>query len=423
MAPRSPAPARASRRLGYVMTDHPRPSQTFVMQEIQQLRAHGWEVVPFSLNAPDAGGLDAAAAEEAARTFYVKQAGPGRIALAVLAVSVRHPAGVLRFLRGAFRGIGFDARAALWRVFHCGMAVLVWRECRRRDLAHLHAQFGGPSATLAWLTASLAHELGARTPTWSYVVHGYHEFTDERRNQLDRKTREAAFTVCISDHQRSQLLRIAGPEVAPRVHVVRVGIDFATFARRDPTPRHEPARVLTVARLDAEKGLFVLLDALAALRARGRTVALDLVGDGPLRDELVARADALGLAEQVQVLGARPPAEVAARLREADVFCLPSFAEGIPVSIMEAMAIGVPVITTYVNGIPELARDRQTALVVPAGNVDALTDALATMLDDDALRASMVEAAAARVREAHDLHASTAQLMALFDDVLVPGEG
>lgn len=421
MAPRAAAPEmtpqtrRSTVRLGVVTTHYPQLSQTFVANEIAELRAIGFEVETFSLNAPaDSDVRTEEGAREQRTTFYIKQAGAGAVQRAALRVFVRHPAAAARFVRASLRGVGLDPRAVVWRCFHIGEAILVRDHCRRAGIGHLHAQFGQATATVAWL----AHELDAAVAdgslTWSFTIHGFHEFVNEQRSQLDRKAESAAFVACVSDFTRAQLMRITTPDLWGRLHVVRVGIDFERFTYAPRPNLRAPAVVLMVGRLSTEKGHNVLIDALAQLRRAGADVLVELVGDGDHRSGIEEHARRVGVADFVRILGELPPETVAQRLREADVFCLPSFAEGLPVSIMEAMAVGTPVVTTYVSGIPELAIDRETAMVVPAGNADALAYALASLLADEALRTRLTTNAARRVRQHHDLHESVAQLAALL---------
>ena len=403
------------RRIGYVVTHYPKLSQTFIAGEIAELGTHGIDVVPFSLNEPDASdvGTDEGA-DEQRRTVYIKPSGPVAIGLALACVAVRNPRATSRFALRSLRSAGLDLRSIAWRVFHIGEAALVRQHCHRHGIVHLHAQFGQATATIAWLAHELDVAAGDGSLTWSFTIHGFQDFVNENETRLDLKARSAAFVVCISDFTRAQLMRISDPEDWPRFHVVRCGIDFDRFTYVPKPEVNQPPVILTVGRLSTEKGHNVLLDALAVMRRAGSDAVVELVGDGEHRARIEAHARRIGVADAVSFLGELAPDDVAARLREADVFCLPSFAEGLPVSIMEAMATGTPVVTTYVSGIPELAVDRETALVVPAGNAIDLAYALASVLADDALRNKVITNALGRVHAAHDVHTNVAQLAELF---------
>jgi glycosyltransferase involved in cell wall biosynthesis len=159
---------------------------------------------------------------------------------------------------------------------------------------------------------------------------------------------------------------------------------------------------LAVGRLSAEKGFDVLIEALAQLRQQGAPQRLILIGDGPLRTSLEGAAVRSGVADLVEFAGELPPAEVRAHLDRADLFCLPSFSEGLPISIMEAMAVGVPVVTTWIAGIPELAQTDVTALTVPPARADALAAAMRRLAEEAPLRLRLSQAARSRVEEQHD---------------------
>jgi glycosyltransferase involved in cell wall biosynthesis len=251
------------------------------------------------------------------------------------------------------------------------------------------------------------------------TIHGWHEFVGEREARLREKIAAAAFVVCVSDYTRAQLYRIADASDRAKIHVVRCGIDLTRFSARDGEPSNTPPRVAIVARLSPEKGHLVLVDAVATLRAQGREVLVDVIG--PEVDEygdVVRRAaEAAGIADAFVWHGALPPHDVATVLAQADVFCLPTFAEGLPVVIMEAMARGVPVVTTYIAGIPELAVDHATALVVPAARADLLAAAMTEALTDGALRGRLATAATAAVREQHDITKNAKGLAELFATV------
>jgi glycosyltransferase involved in cell wall biosynthesis len=407
--------ASAARRLGYVVTHYPKLSQTFVANEIAELRRHGIDVVPFSLNPPDDSDLRTdAACREQQRTFYIKAAGPVPMLLAGLRCAARDLGGTARFAVRALRSAGWDLKGLAWRAFHIAEAMLVREHCRRNGIGHLHAQFGQATATVAWLAHDLDVAIGDGALTWSFTIHGFQDFVNESQTRLDLKAAGAQFVVCVSDFTRSQLMRVTEPDDWERFHVVRCGIDFDRFAFA-PRPRvSSPPVICTVGRLSAEKGHNVLLDALARLRATGSDAVVELIGDGEHRAAIEEHARRLGVLDVVRFLGELPPDEVARHLAAADVFCLPSFAEGLPVSIMEAMAVGTPVVTTYVSGIPELAVDRETAMVVPAGNAKQLAYALASVLADEHLRETLVTNALRRVRAQHDLHDNVAVLASLF---------
>lgn len=405
--------------VGYVLTHYPRVAQTFIAREIDDLEAEGWTVYPLSINPVIDSDLEAAGGrEKAAATFYIKSAG-ARAALRAVGRAVRRsPTGFVRLAWRAVRSAGTDPKAMLWRLFHLAEGAVVWDHCRTGPVRHLHAHFGQTPATIAWFAAEVGN-LGAALSagerwTWSFTIHGFQDFVNERDARLDLKARHAAFVVCVSDFTRSQLMRVSDPSCWNRFAVVRCGIDLDSFAPRDSRPPADPARIVTVARLSPEKGHVVLLEALHLLARRGVRAEVELIGSGDFRDAVAAHAERLGIADRVHLVGELEPPDVIERLRAADIFCLPSFAEGLPVSIMEAMAIGVPVVSTYISGIPELAVHQRTALTVPAGSATALADALAELIDDPGLGDRLAKAARLEVEEHHSSPVNVARLADLL---------
>ena len=221
--------------------------------------------------------------------------------------------------------------------------------------------------------------------------------------------------ICISDFTRSQLCRLLHPSLWDKAKVVRCGIDLARFPQRKDRAPSSPPKVISVGRLSSEKGQVVLLRACKLLLDRGVPLHLTFIGSGPLEQMLRDEIAAAGLNNHVELRGELPPDEVREELEASDLFCLTSFAEGLPVSIMEAMAVGVPVIATSIAGIPELAVNRETALTVAPGNVEQLAEAISNMLGEAKLRSAMVTAARRKVEQGHDRQKNVRQLFDLFE--------
>ncbi len=405
--------------VAYVLTHYPRLAQTFISGEVAELRRQGVEVRTVSMNAPPPSDVATESAQrEQAGTFYIKQAGAAGAARAGLAAWRRAPLGMIRLAARVVRLGGSDVKAAVWNLFYLLEAAMVWQHLRASPVRHMHAHFGQTPSNIAWFTTEIGNlNDGDGRWTWSFTIHGFQDFVNERQTRLDVKARSASFVVCVSDFTRSQIMRVSDPEVWGRFHVVRCGIDLEAFAQRPPRALADPFRVLLVGRVSPEKGHGVLLDALHLLRERGRNCMVELVGDGPFLPEVRARAAALGLDHHLDVRGELPPSEVAKRLGEADAFCLPSFAEGLPISIMEAMAVGVPVISTLISGIPELAENDVTALTVPAGNAEALAAAIERLIAEPELAARLAAAARAEVERGYRAERNVAELAQLFAGV------
>jgi len=409
---------RGSLRLAYMATGYPYPSHTFIQNEVRALRSLGVDITTFAHRRATPGEILSAADREAfATTFPIRPLRAIPYLRAHLAGLITNPVGYVRAARAAVRLRGEGPRSLLWQLFYFGQAAVLWHRCRLAGLRHIHAHFANVSSDVALLAA----ELGGDGWSWSFTMHGPTEFYDVSWFRLGRKVECAAFVVCISDFARSQLMGLVGPEQWPKLRVIYCGVDTpALEPHEDGRDRAGgPLRVVCVGRLVPAKGQMVLLEALAELAARGHEARLELIGDGPMREALERATRDLGVEEHVVLLGALGHPEVIERLRGADILCLPSFAEGVPIALMEAMALGLPVLTTRVMGIPELVEDGASGLLVAPGNRDELASALQRLIEDDGLRRALGRAARERVVAEFDLWQSARQLRAAFEDQLV----
>jgi colanic acid/amylovoran biosynthesis glycosyltransferase len=404
--------------VAYFLTHHPRTALTFISLEIREVERAGGRVTPIAINPPEDDDLRSPEARRACEmTSYLKRQRVSTLARAFIRAVRRHPVEMTKLAALAVTSSRLDLPLAARRLVHLVYACWSWERVKDQGIRHFHAHFGQTPATLAWFTARVGSFSGPEPCTWSFTIHGFQDFADERVTRLDLKVREASFVVCISDFTRAQLFRSTDPSTWDRFHVVRCGIDLDAFALRPERAPSRRPRILTVARLSTEKGHVVLLEALSQLRSGGIEVELRIIGDGPMAPTIRETVERLDLGASVELLGELQPDEVSAELRDADIFCLPSFSEGIPVSIMEAMAVGVPVVATYVGGVPELAVDDETALVVPAGSSPALAAALCRLVTDDELRRRLTRAARGAVEEHHDASRNVLTLTRLFEQV------
>lgn len=389
--------------VGYVLTHYPKLAQTFIANEIDAVERAGVAVRVFAMNAPETHELACpGAGAKAARTTYLKPAIVQALG-ALLATTLRHPLAMAGVWRKAIASGGGNPARIVRRLSHLAQGAWVAKLARREGIVRLHAHFGLAPATIAWLATAIAQAEGRREARFGFTIHGFHDFFDPAETRLDLKAREAAQVLCISDFTRSQLCLTTDPAWWPRFHVARCGVDTVAFAYRDPPPITGRVRIMALGRLSPEKGFAVLLEALALLRERGVEAELRIVGEGPTRGNLERQIAALGVGERVTLTGELPPAEVSRELAASDLFCMASFSEGLPISIMEAMAVGVPVVSTWIAGIPELARQGETALTVPPADAGALAAAIGRLAGDEALRVRLARAGRALVEQQHDV--------------------
>jgi glycosyltransferase involved in cell wall biosynthesis len=390
--PTGPTDAAGSPRVGYVVAYYPAVSHTFISREVRGLRRMGADVRTFSVHRADVAGLlSPDDIEEFSATTSLRPVSGKDFLRVQSRVAVRHPAAYLATLLEALAASPKGLRARLWQLFYFAEAVLLFDRCDRDGISRLHAHFANVAADLCWLATSLGRRADpAGDWSWSFTMHGPTEWFAPERFNLARKADRADRIICISRFCRSELQKILPEASWGKLHVVHCGVDTKVLSWVDRRARPDgPTEILFVGRLTAEKGQAVLIDAVARLLADGTPVRLTLAGDGPTRRALEAKVERLGVAGAVEFLGAVGQPDLLKCFERADVFCLPSFAEGLPVVLMEAMARGLPVVTTPVAGIPELVVDGVNGLLVPAGRADLVAVALGRLAGDAALRSAL----------------------------------
>jgi colanic acid/amylovoran biosynthesis glycosyltransferase len=367
-------------RIGYLVNQYPKVSHTFVRREIRALEARGIIVDRFSVRDTSSEVKDDDDREEAIRTRVLLPTDRRAAATAIATASARalasHPG---RFQEATALAVRL-ARRADRQVVHAaylGEAALLKQWCDTLGIEHVHAHFGTNSAAVA----ALCNALGG--PGFSFTAHGPEEFDRPDLLGLDEKIARARFVVGVSSFGRSQLLRRTPVDQWDKVKVVPCGVDDAFLSERFLSPTTAAKRLVCVGRICEQKGQLLLVEAAARVRDRLGDFELVLVGDGEMRGHVEALVAKHHLENVVRITGWASGAEVRTELLAGRAMVLPSFAEGLPVVIMEALALERPVISTYVAGIPELV-DAGCGWMVPAGSTDALVDAMVAALQADA---------------------------------------
>ena len=402
-----------SRPVAYLTSVYPAVSHTFISREVRALRARGMDVHTFTIRRAPAGALVSGEdREEAARTSAILPIEVSSLLRHHLAAAGRHPVRYAMTMLTALAMSPGGARATLWQLFYFAEAIELWSRCEARGIRHIHAHFANVASAVAMLAARFGAAEGA---SWSFTMHGQTEFDDVSRYALAEKVDSARFVACISDYCRSQLMRHVSPQHWDKLTIVRCGLELQS-SRPPERQATDPERfaILCVGRLVPDKGQVLLLEAVAELRRRGLDAHLTLVGDGPDRRRLESERQRADLGAVVTLCGSLNQAQIHDLLAHSDVFCLPSFAEGLPVVIMEAFAAAVPVVTTRVGGIAELVEDGRSGALVAPGRVDLLVDALARVAADRELARAWGENGRARVVAQHDITHSARQLAELF---------
>jgi glycosyltransferase involved in cell wall biosynthesis len=395
-------------RIGYLINEYPTVSHSFIRREIHALEDAGVEVRRFSIRPARGETVLEADRPEAERTRVVLSAGALRLAAAVGATALAHPLRFARALALAVRVGRRSDRGLPLHLVYLVEACLLARWLRADGVEHLHAHFGTNPAAVAMLCRALGG------PPFSFTVHGPEEFDKPEFLALGEKIRRAAFVAGVSSFGKSQLCRWARHEDWDKLQVVHCGLG-RDLLDAPPTPVPPAPRLVCIARLSEQKGHLLLLEAIARLAREGRDFEVVLVGDGPLRPALEALVRRDRLERHVRFAGWLGGSGVRELLLASRGAVQPSFAEGLPVVLMEALALSRPVITTYIAGIPELVVPGVSGWLVPAGAVEPLVVAMRDALDAPPERLlALGQAGAALVRRDHDAAAEAAKLRALF---------
>lgn len=393
-------------RLAYLTGVYPAASHTFIQREVAALRALGVDIVTASVRAP--GDDQIIGPEEAAaraETFYVLDAAMNPLTLlGAHGALLRNPARWFKALALALRTGRPGLKGFVWQLFYFLEAGVLARHLARQGVTHLHNHFADSSASVSMLTSALSGI------PYSFTLHGPTELFAPESWHIAEKVAQAKLVVCISHFARSQVMLFSDPAHWHKLRIVHCGVTPARYAH---TPAGEgPCKLLFVGRLDPVKGLRVLFEGFEAARAQVPDLQLTVIGDGADRPWVEENAARIG---GIDVLGYRSQAEVAEALGAHDALVLPSFAEGVPVALMEAMVSGRPVIATRVGGVAELVEHGVSGQMVAPGNAVELTQAMVTLARDAECRRTMGAAGRAKVCAAFDIDKEAAWLKTLFE--------
>lgn len=394
-----------------MMSRFPKITETFILYEILELERMGVQVEIFPIIRERESAMHAEAAALVERAHYQK-ALSSRVLLAQFGWLSRRPGAYLRtwwnVVRGNLRSPKFLSRALLVMP----QAAYFARQMQQLGIQHIHAHY----ATHPALAAYIIHQLTGIP--YSITAHAHDIYVD--RTMLGEKLEAARFIVTISDYNRQLLTSLYGEAIGGKIHVIHCGVDSSVFQpRRAPQPQAE-LNIICVASLEEYKGHPYLIEACAQLKAQGIPFRCLFVGDGEDRPQLEALVASRGLSEQVVFMGRQPRQRVSELLNEANVMVLPSITarsgkkEGIPVALMEALAVEMPVIASRISGIPELIEHEVTGLLVPEKDSRAIADALLRVYNDPAFALSLGKRGREKALREFDLQANTRELCARF---------
>ncbi|MEL6552444.1 MAG: glycosyltransferase family 4 protein [Cyanobacteria bacterium J06621_11] len=399
-------------RIAYLTGTYPRATDTFIQREVAGLREHGMEVDTFAVRRPeDKQIVGPEQASERAKTFYIlsEKGVPSDLfglAKAHAKLLTKNPGRYLSAIALALKTRQPALKGLLYQLFYFLEAGTLADQINTKQISHLHNHFGNTSCSVAMLAAALGGF------TYSFTLHGPAIFFEPKHWRIDEKMKHASFVSCISHYCRSQAMVFAPYQSWDKLQIVHCGVNPSQFTQ--VSHQGMGNRLLFVGRLAAVKGLPVLLESLTQIKKTTPDVVLTVVGDGPDRAMLEARADELGLAEQVNFVGYQSQAAVRDYLQNTDVFVLPSFAEGVPVVLMEALMSGVPVVATQIAGVSELVEDGVNGFLVPPSDGEGLRDRIQTLLTDGKLRQKLGTQGAIKVDAQFDINKESKKLAQLI---------
>jgi colanic acid/amylovoran biosynthesis glycosyltransferase len=398
------------------MSRFPALSETFILREMSELERQGWQITLYPLIFQHEPVV-----HEDARAWT------GRARRSSLMSRPVAEAAARRVARGAGRAGALWLRA-LWEsrssfnLFTRALALFpqatyMAQQMQREGVAHIHAHYATHPALVAWLIHHLTNV------SYSVTVHAHDIFVHEA--MLATKLREASFVASISEFNRDYLSRVAGPWIREKTTIVHCGIDPDRYtARGGPRGASEPLEIISTGSLRQYKGQPYLIEACALLQSRGIPFRCRIIGEGPERATLERLIREAGLEQRVLLLGAQSQEAVARLLPSAHCYAQPSIVtpsgkmEGIPVSIMEALACHLPVIATSISGIPELVLNGETGILVPPADAVALADAMAFVYRNPAIAHDLARRGREHVLGEFSLTPNVSRLAGLFEQVV-----
>lgn len=398
-------------KLAYFTNQYPKVSHSFIRREILALESMGHSVERFALRADESELVDPMDQKEFDKTSYILAASKFSMIIATLTILLSKPITFFSTLSLSIQ-LGYRSdRGVLRNVAYFIESCVLLRWQQNKAIEHIHSHFG----TNSTMVVMLAHLLGGSN--YSFTVHGPEEFDKPEFLSLSDKIKNSRFVVAISSYGKSQLFRWLPHEEWSKVKIIHCGLDSDFLADREKPLPNLSKQLVCVGRLCEQKGQLLLLEAMKILRDKGISCELILAGDGPMRQELERRISEYNLEQNVKITGWISSKQVRAILETSRGLVLPSFAEGLPVVIMEALALYRPVITTYVAGIPELVKNQDNGWLIPAGDSMKLASAMSELLNaNSAQLLTMGINGYNAVKEQHDINIEVKKLALLFTE-------
>ena len=400
--------------IAYLVNLYPKVSHSFIRREVIAVETCGLKVARFSIRSSKSEVVDEADKLEQELTKVILGVGIQGLAWGLLRVAATRPLRFIEALRLTFQVGWHSERGILLHLAYLAEACILLNWFAESGTEHVHAHFGTNSTTVAMLCRVLGG------PTYSFTVHGPEEFDKATLLSLDEKIKRSTFVAAVSSFGKSQLFRWCDRTFWSKIHVIHCGVD-AAFLAAPYIPIPAAPRLACIGRLSEQKGHLLLLEAAKLLAVQGLEFKLVLVGDGPLRSDIEKQILQLGLQNHIEITGWASGDRVQQEILASRAMVLPSFAEGLPVVIMEALALNRPVISTYVAGIPELVEPGVCGWLVPPGSAEALAVAMRAVLEAPLEKLEqMGKTGAERVAQQHNVNLEAKKLVALFEKAVEP---
>ena len=395
--------------IAYLTGEYPAVSHTFILREVDALRQHGVNVITCSIRKtnPDQH-LGKAERDAFNTTFYVLAHAkkPIRLLYDHASMLFKRPGHYFAALNLAIKTRSPGLKSLLYQFFYFAEAVVLAQYLQSKNVRHLHNHFGDSSCTVAML-ASVLTDI-----PYSFTMHGPTEFFEIDRWFLGEKVARAAFIACISHFCRSQVMAFSKLRHWEKIYIVHCGVPPLLYGK---STKNFSKELIFVGRLAPVKGVPILIEAFADILEKHLDTRLTLVGDGPDRVSIETLIAKHGLQNHISITGYLNQSEVAERLSKSDIFILPSFAEGVPVVLMEAMASGLPVVTTRIAGIPELVEDGKSGFIVPPSDKNTLVMRVLELLEDPAKCKQMGKLGCKKIKQEYEVSCEASRLLNLIN--------
>lgn len=395
-------------KIAYLTNQHPYSSCTFIRREIVALEEMGVPIRRYSIRTPEMDIIDDADKEEIDKTQYILKIGVIALLLNLLRVIITKPGQFITALKLTWKLGSVSDRGVIINLAYLVEACVLQGWCAQAQITHIHSHFGSNSTAVAML----CHILGG--PPYSFTVHGPEEFDKPIGFSLKEKIHRSKFVAAVSSFSKSQLFRWCDYKQWSKIHIIHCGVN-QLFLEQPYVPLPSEPRFVSVGRLSEQKGHLLLVEAASQLAAAGYRFKVILVGDGNLRPEIERLIKDLRLEDYIEITGWATNLQVQQQILAAQIMVLPSFAEGLPVVIMEALALSRPIIATHIAGIPELVQPGLDGWLVPAGSVEALVEAMKSAINTPPEQlAEMGKAGSHLVAKEHNIMSEAKKLLELF---------